>query len=89
MPGKTAADLIQPEPLLRIIPGKLHREPHVSNTRIPTAGLYALAMRGYSRETIAGLYPVLMAEELTQALDFEASLPQRPVRKLFLRPRAA
>src|SRR5688572_30799038 len=29
-------DLLDPRPLLRIIPGKLHGEPHVVDTRIPT-----------------------------------------------------
>lgn len=79
--GKSAGpDLVVPKPLLRIIPGKLHGEPHIRDTRIPTATLHALALRGYSRETIAGLYPDLTVEELLQALDFEASLPQRPAR---------
>ena len=36
-PYRFSPDLLEPRPLLRIIPGKLHGEPHVLDTRIPSA----------------------------------------------------
>jgi uncharacterized protein (DUF433 family) len=67
-------DLIRPRPGLRILPGKLSGEPHVAGTRILTAGLLALARRGYTFEEIRASYPELSEKALSEALDFEQSL---------------
>ena len=67
-------DLVEPRPLLRIIPGKLHGEPHVVNTRIPSASLYALHRAGYAMDDIQWMYPDAPAEAVSQAIDLEGSL---------------
>lgn len=67
-------DLLQPRPLLRILPGKLHGEPHVVHTRIPTAALYELHREGYSRDQIRRMYPDVSDDALTQAIELEQSL---------------
>ncbi len=67
-------DLIKPRPGLRILPGKLSGEPHVAGTRILTAGLLALARRGYTFEEIRACYPELTEPAVSEALDFEQSL---------------
>lgn len=67
-------DLLQPRSLLRILPGKLHGEPHVLDTRISTAVLYELHREGYSREQIRRMYPDVSADALDQAIELEQSL---------------
>jgi uncharacterized protein (DUF433 family) len=67
-------DLLEPRPLVRIIPGKLHGEPHVASTRIPTATVYALDQDGYTADQILTMYPQLSPEALDQAIDLERSL---------------
>ena len=69
-PYKAGPDLLQPRPLLRIIPGKLHGEPHLVNTRISSATIYALHADGFSLAQIREMYP----EALSQAVDLEESL---------------
>ena len=73
-PYAGAPDLLQPRPLLRIIPGKLHGEPHVLDTRISSATLYALEEAGYTAEQVGQMYPDVSPEALAQALDLERSL---------------
>jgi uncharacterized protein (DUF433 family)/DNA-binding transcriptional MerR regulator len=72
--GARGPDLLEPRPLLRIIPGKLHGEPHVLNTRIPSAALYSLHRSGYTDAQILEMYPDVSAEALRQAVDLEESL---------------
>lgn len=67
-------DLLEPRPLLRILPGKLHGEPHVVHTRISTAVLYELHREGYSDEQICRMYPDISTDALLQAIDLEQSL---------------
>jgi uncharacterized protein (DUF433 family) len=67
-------DLLEPRPLLRILPGKLHGEPHIAHTRISTAVLYELHREGYNDEQIRRMYPDLSADALRQAIDLEQSL---------------
>jgi uncharacterized protein (DUF433 family) len=67
-------DLLQPRPLLRILPGKLHGEPHVVHTRIPTAALFELHREGYTSEQIQRMYPDISIEALDQAIDLEQTL---------------
>jgi uncharacterized protein (DUF433 family) len=69
-----APDLLEPRPLLRIIPGKLHGEPHVVRTRISTAVLYRLAEMDYPADDILAMYPSIWPEALAEALDLEQSL---------------
>jgi uncharacterized protein (DUF433 family) len=69
--------LLCPRPLLRIIPGKLHGEPHVVDTRIGSATLYALDEAGYTPEQVRRMYPDVSPEALDQALDLERSLRAR------------
>lgn len=67
-------DLLQPRPRLRIIPGKLHGEPHLLNTRIPSAAVYALRRAGYETADIVRLYPEASAEGIREAIELEQSL---------------
>ncbi len=73
-PYKNAPDLLQPRPLLRIIPGKLHGEPHIVGTRIPSLTISALDQAGYDVEQIRAMYPDATPEALREAIDFERSL---------------
>jgi DNA-binding transcriptional MerR regulator/uncharacterized protein (DUF433 family) len=76
-PYKEGPDLLQPRPLLRIIPGKLHGEPHLLNTRISSATIYALHEDGFLLPQIHDMYPEADPEALTQAIDLEESLQPR------------
>lgn len=67
-------DLLEPRPLLRIVPGKLSGEPHVVGTRIASATLYALHCDGMSDAQIRRLYPEVGPEALLEAIDLEESL---------------
>lgn len=67
-------DLLEPRPLLRIVPGKLHGEPHIIDTRITSAVLYELHREGYSDEQIREMYPDVSVDALHQAIDLERSL---------------
>jgi uncharacterized protein (DUF433 family) len=67
-------DLLRPRPLLRIIPGKLHGEPHVRDTRVGSAVLYELNRMGYERDQILEMYPAVSPNALDQAVDLEESL---------------
>jgi len=71
---KTGPDLLEPRPLLRIIPGKLHGEPHLVDTRIPTAAIFALHRQGFSVPEIATMYPDADQIALGQAVELEESL---------------
>jgi|SRR5579883_1174283 len=70
-------DLVEPRPRLRIIPGKLHGEPHLLDTRIPSAAVYALVQDGYDLADIQRIYPDATREALTEAIDLERSLNER------------
>jgi uncharacterized protein (DUF433 family) len=72
--GIRAPDLVRPRPTLRIIPGKLSGEPHVIETRITTSVLSALTARGFGRELIIDLFPVLAPENVMEAVDLEEQL---------------
>jgi uncharacterized protein (DUF433 family) len=76
-PYKGSPDLLQPCPLLRIIPGKLHGEPHLVNTRISSATIYALHSDGFPLAQIREMYPEADLEALVQAVDLEQPLQQR------------
>jgi len=73
-PYHAAPDLLQPRPLLRIIPGKLHGEPHLLDTRIPSAAIYTLHERGYTLQDLVAMYPEASEPGLRSAIDFEHSL---------------
>ncbi len=73
-PYNDAPHLLEPRPLLRIRPGKLHGEPHVVETRIPTATLYELHHLGYGDDAIHGMYPAASLEAVRQAIELERSL---------------
>lgn len=73
-PFMGAPDLLKPRELIRIVPGKLHGEPHVVNTRISTAVLFRLSEMGYRETDIRELYPDVSTKALRQALDLERSL---------------
>ena len=78
-PYKAGPDLLQPRPLLRIIPGKLHGEPHLVNTRISSATIYALHADGFPLAQIREMYPEADPEALSQAVDLEESLQRHAV----------
>jgi uncharacterized protein (DUF433 family)/DNA-binding transcriptional MerR regulator len=75
-PYHAAPDLLEPQPLLRIIPGKLHGEPHLLDTRIPSAAIYALHERGYTPQDLLAMYPEASEPAIKSAIDFERSLRQ-------------
>ena len=77
-PYKSAPDLLRPRPLLRIIPGKLHGEPHIVDTRIPSLTISALDQAGYTLEQIGTMYPDAPPEALSEAIEFERSLLSPP-----------
>ena len=66
-------DLLRPRPLVRISPGKLHGEPYVVRTRIPTAVLFELHREGYDADQIRRMYPDVSVEALGQAVELERS----------------
>jgi uncharacterized protein (DUF433 family) len=72
--GAGGPDLLEPRPLLRIIPGKLHGEPHVLDTRIPSAALFSLHRSGYSDEQVLEMYPDVSRQALREAIDLEQTL---------------
>lgn len=76
-PYEWGPDLLEPRPLLRIIPGKLLGEPHLVNTRIPSALIYALNREGFEHQQIRHMYPEADPDALEQAIDLESSLSQR------------
>lgn len=71
-------DLLQPRPHLRIRPGKLCGEPHLVDTRVKTAVLYALTQDGYPDEQIMRMYPEVTPLLLGEAVDLERQLAQKP-----------
>jgi DNA-binding transcriptional MerR regulator/uncharacterized protein (DUF433 family) len=73
-PYQKGPDLLTPRPHLRIIPGKLHGEPHVIDTRIPSAAIYALARSGYSPAQIRVVYPEAPQDAIDEAIDLERSI---------------
>jgi DNA-binding transcriptional MerR regulator/uncharacterized protein (DUF433 family) len=73
-PYKSGPDLLEPRPLIRIIPGKLHGEPHLLDSRIPTAAIFALNRQGFSVPEIARMYPDADQRALGQAIELEESL---------------
>lgn len=73
-PYHNGPDLLEPRPLLRIIPGKLHGEPHLLGTRITSATIYTLHNSGYGTEQISAMYPEASPHALRQAIDLEQSL---------------
>ncbi|MFN8511640.1 MAG: DUF433 domain-containing protein [Thermomicrobiales bacterium] len=73
-PYRSAPDLLQPRPLLRIIPGKLHGEPHIVGTRIPSMTIGGLDDAGFDLEQIRAMYPDATPDALREAIAFERSL---------------
>ena len=73
-PYYNGPDLLEPRPHLRIIPGKLHGEPHLLGTRITSATVYTLHKGGYGTEQIRAMYPEAAPHALRQAIDLEQSL---------------
>jgi uncharacterized protein (DUF433 family)/DNA-binding transcriptional MerR regulator len=73
-PYGTGPYLFAPRPTLRIIPGKLHGEPHIRDTRIPTLSLYALHRDGYDEGQLFEMYPSATAEGIRDAIDLETVL---------------
>jgi len=75
-PYVLAPHLLTPRPLLRILPGKMHGEPHIIHTRIPSAGISELHDLGYTDNQIRGMYPDASREAIEQSIEFEHSLPR-------------
>jgi uncharacterized protein (DUF433 family)/DNA-binding transcriptional MerR regulator len=78
-PYELAPNLLEPRPLLRIIPGKLHGEPHILDTRIPSATINALYEAGYDVDTLQQMYPDASSAALHEAIEFERSLQHERV----------
>jgi uncharacterized protein (DUF433 family) len=66
--------LVQPRPMLRIVPGKLGGSPHVVHTRLESRALGALAQQGMDTAKIYKLYPRFSKTAIRQAIDLEAQL---------------
>lgn len=75
-PFDSGPDLLRPRPKLRIIPGKVAGEPHLSHSRVTTRSLWALRDYGYDTEQIALLYPDEDVQAIAEALDLEEQLSQ-------------
>ncbi len=73
-PTQCGPSLLRPRPRLQIIPGKLSGEPHIQDTRIASASLYALTLDGISVEAIGEMYPDASLEAIAEAIDLERSL---------------
>lgn len=73
-PYAAGPDLVEPRPLLRIVPGKLHGEPRVPGTMITSALLFDLARLGYPIETIRSMYPDATEDAIAQAVELERTL---------------
>ncbi len=73
-PYGSGPDLLVPRPQLRILPGKLHGEPHLLDTRISSATVFLLFKDGYQIERIQAMYPDATLEALRDAIDLEQSL---------------
>lgn len=67
-------DLVQPRPMLRIVPGKLGGSPHLLHTRLESRALGALARQGMDTAKIYKLYPRFSKAAIKQAIDLEAQL---------------
>jgi len=76
--GTIGPDLVKPRPHLRIIPGKLAGEPHVTGTRIASKMVAALVRDGLAENKVVRLYPDLSAESVLECIDLERQL-QRAV----------
>lgn len=74
--GTWGPDLRVPKPGLRIVPGKLTGEPHVSQTRVATIQLWSLHQQGFDIARIERLYPVLMDRPgaIEQSISLEEQL---------------
>ncbi len=73
-PFGTGPDLYRPRSLLRIIPGRLHGEPHLTGTRVASAVVFEFSRMGYPLADITELYPDCEPAALQQAIEFEQSL---------------
>lgn len=71
-------DLLEPRPHVRIRPGKLCGEPHLADTRVKTAVLYALTQDGYPDDQIMRMFPEVTPQLLGEAVDLERQLTQKP-----------
>ncbi|TMC45357.1 MAG: DUF433 domain-containing protein [Chloroflexi bacterium] len=72
--GFVGPNLAQPRPLLRIVPGKLAGEPHVVDTRLSTAMIDALLVRGYTKDEVIDFYPFLSEAAVDDARSLEEQL---------------
>jgi uncharacterized protein (DUF433 family) len=72
--GAHGPHLVRPRPNLRIVPGKVAGEPHLSGTRLTTLSVATLARRGLSLDEIAGLFPDQQRVALGEAIDLEDEL---------------
>ena len=75
-PFGSGPDLYRPRPLLRIIPDKLHGEPHLVGTRIASAVVFEFDRMGYPLADIWEFYPGADPAALAQAIEFERTLLQ-------------
>lgn len=69
--GREGPDLRMPRPTLRIVPGKLAGEPHVHETRVPTATVAALVRRGFATTQVVELYADVSEQSVLEAVDLE------------------
>ncbi|MFN0148535.1 MAG: DUF433 domain-containing protein [Dehalococcoidia bacterium] len=72
-----APDLLSPRPHLRIVPGKLHGEPHIEGTRIQSQAIFALHAAGYALDALVELYPDAGRAALAEAIALEQSFQHR------------
>ena len=75
-------NLVQPRPLLRIVPGKLGGSPHVQHTRLESRAIGVLAGRGFDGAKIHRLYPEVAPAAISEAVDLERQLARNLGREL-------
>ncbi|MCC7366144.1 MAG: DUF433 domain-containing protein [Dehalococcoidia bacterium] len=73
-PYGSGPDLLVPSRRLRIIPGKLSGEPHITGTRVPTQSVFALYRRGLGVASIREMYPDLTDDGIAEAIALEDGL---------------
>lgn len=72
--GTKGPDLAWPRPRVQILPGKISGASHIAGTRLSTQSISALADRGFTLDQLAGVYPFVDRESLSDCIDLEKQL---------------
>jgi len=74
--GIEGPDLAWPRPTVQILPRKISGATHIAGTRLPTQAVSALADRGFTVDQLAGIYPFVSRDSLSDSIDLERQLQQ-------------